>query len=116
MRIESNKIFPNRSTQAPSTERSKIDQKVSKKVAATKANAPDIITKQDLLTLAEDIKHGKVDRVDANSRFVSMVIGNSLPHRLGENEHRQLIRDITEFFLNDEDFQKKLGQGLMDLA
>jgi hypothetical protein len=57
-----------------------------------------------------------VDRDHANSRFVSMVIGNSLPHRLGENEHEQLVKDITEFFLNDEDFQKKLEQGLMELS
>lgn len=75
-----------------------------------------LISKQELLALAADIKSGSLNRAEANHRFINVIVDNCLHGKLGEKDRKKLVSDISDLFSGDVEFQKQLEKSLNELA
>jgi hypothetical protein len=93
-------------------EKTKTSKKNDNKT--TGLNAP--ISKQDLFSLAADLKNGTISREEANDRFIATVINNSISNKLSTKDCEKLVNDIRDFFAQDPDFLKNLEKNLKCLV
>lgn len=124
MRIQSGSVPLNNSTRITSKNRPVGDNKETtlekthrgaRNLHKEKSRAA-LISREDLLSLASDLKDGRIDREEANTRFVGTVINNSIKETLSERDRERLISDISEFFSEDPDFLKSLEKHLSNLS
>jgi len=75
-----------------------------------------LVSRDFLLTLADDYRSGRIDGKEANSRFINAVVDNSLDKKLSDNDKKRLIEDITDFFSQDQNFLHDLEKNLNRLT
>jgi len=79
-------------------------------------NTQALISRHELMKLASDLKQGVISKEEASHQFIDSVVTKSLKEKLGDKDRAQLVTDISEFFLEDQDFLRKLEKNLNDLA
>lgn len=79
-------------------------------------NAQNLISREDLLALANDLKSGKINRSEANNQFIERVVDNSINNKLSDKDKETLTKAINHFFSDDQDFIRSLEKNLMNLV
>lgn len=74
------------------------------------------ISKSELASLAADYKNGVIGKEEANKRFITAVINNSIAGKLGEKDREEIIDCLREFFSSDPNFEAELSKNLNDFA
>lgn len=125
MRIPSNTGSLNRSTRHVSETQSvhggkgaSLAKEPKEAASFQKTNWTDnpLISRQELMALATDLKNGLITRDEANHRFVNTVVNNSVKGRLSERDLEKIKSDISEFFATDPEFLRNLEKNLSALA
>jgi hypothetical protein len=121
MRINSGPSLLNKSAKVSSHDA--IEQTKERPIenASSRNSASDVpsrwlISREDLLALAADLKNGRIDRDEASSRFIERVVDNSLDNKLSDKDKEVLTQAINNFFADDQDFVRSLEKNLTNLT
>jgi butyrate kinase len=82
--------------------------------AAVKKAGP--LPKEQLLSLAADLKSGRITEKEAQQRFVAEVVQTSVKNSLGENDLKKLNDSLQELFGGDSSFLKSVATNLKSLT
>lgn len=122
MRISNNQVSPTttRATEAKSSQATKeaflgkMDR--SSRVEKKRANDDGLISHDELVSIASDLKSGAITSTEASDRFVGSVVHNSLGKRLSDGDIQKIAAKIGEFFGQDKEFQQDLEKNLRRLV
>ncbi len=121
MRINSGPSLLNKSAKVSSHDatlqaKERSIEKASSSSPASDVQAGWLISREDLLALAADLKNGRIDRDEASTRFIERVVDNSLDNKLSDKDKELLTQAINNFFADDQDFVRSLEKNLSSLT
>lgn len=88
-----------------------IDSPVKKETAPAKL----LFDKDEIVSLASDLKSGYIDKNQANESFVSSIVENSLADNLNPNDKKLMIKAIADLLKEDKHFMDQLDCSLKKL-
>ena len=122
MRIINNQVSPTttRATDVKSSQATKDaflgkmerNNRIDKKIPGD----DNLISRDELASIAFELKDGSITSNEASERFVGSVVSNSVGKKLSSADIQKISAKIGEFFGQDKEFQQDLEKNLRRLV